>query len=278
MITNNRQILNQYLKEIRYDLLTPEDEEKLSKIICNSDCNSIEYHDAVFKLVIHNLRFAVKIAKKYENNGLVLNDLINEANLGLIKAAQKYNYEKSRCRFITYAVWWIRQSILFAIASDTRTVKLPYNIISRYTEYKKIINRMIAKDGKYENDEIAKEMQLPIDDIYKLEKYMIRNCSFDEPVSNDDDGIKTRLDAYKPESSTDKYDKEYIKCKLNAALNLLDDRSKNIIKDYYGIDIEYPIYKEDLAKKYNVTSATINNIINESELMLKFLLKNKIIL
>lgn len=230
--------LSQYFKEIRKtdsnfkskyktESLPISEEIKLAKRILNGD------QKAVNELVEANLRFVIKIAKAYQGCGLQLSDLINEGNLGLIKAAQKFDHTKG-FRFISYAVWWIRQSILHSLNENARTIRLPTSIINRLNGLKKLINKFEMDN---EREPAHDEIKDANNEVLELLSFP-RCASLNERVNEDGDELGDILAYNETNDLTD--DKFYVdsrvKSALNETLDLLDDREKEIITCYFGLN------------------------------------------
>ena len=219
-ITTRDSSLSKYLKEVAQEQLINSDEEvKLAERIKQGDKSALD------KLVCANLRFVISVAKQYQNQGLALPDLINEGNIGLIKAAQKFD-ETRGFKFISYAVWWIRQSILQALAEHSRSVRLPMNQIGTINK----INRTLSKfEQKYERrpstEELSKELSVSEDKISELLRASGKNVSIDAPFSEDEDGslldIIPNIDSPLADSGTNK---ESVSIEINRALNTLHSR------------------------------------------------------
>ena len=231
-ITNREsESLEKYLQEIgREDLITVEEEIELAQRIRNGDKAALE------KLTRANLRFVVSVAKQYQSQGLSLPDLINEGNLGLIKAAQKFD-ETRGFKFISYAVWWIRQSILQALAEQSRMVRLPLN----QTGLQNKINKAIAQleqenERKPSVEEIAEKLEVPIEKIAETLKISNRTLSVDAPLS-DDEG-SSMIDVMRSEDAphTDHtLMHESLSLEIDRALSILNERERDIIKKFFGL-------------------------------------------
>jgi len=254
-----------YLKEIAKNRnLTTNEESGLAMRIREGDPR------ALTKLVQSNLRFVVSVAKNYQNQGLPLADLINEGNLGLIRAAKRFD-EKKNFKFISYAVWWIRQAILQALADQSRIVKLPLNRVG--TLYK--IGKVQAKlEQNYcrlpHDDEIARELDLEERDVRETIKAGAPNLSLDSPLQSDDDTVL--LDILHADSQ-DMPDENLMKVSLTRELNMVLDgltvREREILKLYFGIGEEEPCTLEEIGKRYRLTRERARQIKEKALLRLK---------
>jgi RNA polymerase primary sigma factor len=257
-ITNREsQSLEKYLQEIgKVDLLTPEEEVDLAKKIKEGD------KDALEKLTQSNLRFVVSVAKQYQNQGLSLSDLINEGNLGLIKAAQRFD-ETRGFKFISYAVWWIRQSILQALAEQSRIVRLPLNKVGSLNK----INRAFAAlEQKFEreptSEEIAKLLELPVEEIETTLGVASRHVSMDAPfVDGEDNSLLDILE--NPNAMEADSHLEYgesLQREIERSLSTLTSRQKDVLKLYFGIGIEHPVSLEDIGDMLGLTRERVRQI------------------
>lgn len=255
-ITNRESAsLDKYLQEIgRYELITVEEEVELARRIKKGD------QDAIEKLTRANLRFVVSVAKQYQNQGLSLPDLINEGNLGLIKAAEKFD-ETRGFKFISYAVWWIRQSIMQAINEQSRIVRLPLNQVSSLTKYKKAISEFEQEHQRKPTDEeLGNILELSEDKIKKTVKISGRHVSVDAPFAEGEDN--SLLDVITNEDSprADKeLDLESLRIEIERALSTLTPREKDIIKSSFGIETEQ-LSLEEIGEKYNLTRERVRQI------------------
>lgn len=238
-----------YLQEIaKEELLTVDEEVQLAQRIRQGDRQALE------KLVRANLRFVVSVAKQYQNQGLTLQDLIDEGNIGLIKAAYKFD-ETRGFKFISYAVWWIRQSILQAIAEQSRIVRIPLNQIGALN---KVIKEASYLEQKLERapsvDELADVLSLPEDKIAETLRLSGKHVSVDAPVQADEDTPLIDLLENKESPRADKdLDHESLKKDLERALSTLTERERTVIKMFYGIDRSHPLTLEEIAAKLNIT-------------------------
>jgi RNA polymerase primary sigma factor len=261
-ITNREsQSLDKYLHEIsKEELITAEEEVELAIRIKNGDQVALE------KLTKANLRFVVSVAKQYQNQGLTLPDLINEGNLGLIKAAQKFD-ETRGFKFISYAVWWIRQSILQALAEQARIVRLPLNQVGSLNKINKAYSQL---EQEYERpptaNELAKELDLPEDKVATTLSVSGRHVSMDAPFSSDDDG-GTLMDVLVNDDSP-KADiglmKDSLLREIERALSTLTPREAEIIRLFYGIDTKQPFTLEEIGDKFDLTRERVRQIKEKS--------------
>ncbi len=257
-ITNREsQSLEKYLQEIgKVDLLTPEEEVELAKRIKQGDQAALE------KLTKANLRFVVSVAKQYQNQGLSLSDLINEGNLGLIKAAQRFD-ETRGFKFISYAVWWIRQSILQALAEQSRIVRLPLNKVGSLNKINKAFSEL---EQEYEREpspeELAEMLEIPTEEVETTLGVAARHVSMDAPfVEGEDNSLLDVLE----NSSTPGTDqaleyRESLRREIERSLATLTDRQCDVIKLYFGIGVEHPMSLEDIGEKFGLTRERVRQI------------------
>lgn len=257
-ITNREsQSLEKYLQEIgKVDLLTPEEEVELAKRIKQGDQAALE------KLTKANLRFVVSVAKQYQNQGLSLSDLINEGNLGLIKAAQRFD-ETRGFKFISYAVWWIRQSILQALAEQSRIVRLPLNKVGSLNKINKAFSEL---EQEYErepsSDELAEMLDIPTEEVETTLGVAARHVSMDAPfVEGEDNSLLDVLE----NSSTPDTDQELdynqsLRREIERSLSTLTERQCDVIKLYFGIGVEHPMSLEDIGEKFGLTRERVRQI------------------
>ena len=232
-ITNRESAsVEKYLQEIsREALLTTEEEVELAQKIRKGDSQALD------RLTRANLRFVVSVAKQYQNQGLSLPDLINEGNLGLIKAAQKFD-ETRGFKFISYAVWWIRQSILQALAEQARIVRLPLNQVGSLNRINKALSRFEQENERRPSaEELSKELDIPVEKISDTLKVSAHHVSVDAPFSDDEEGslldVLPNNDAPEVDSSLNK---ESLIQEINRALSRLSDRECDVVKRFFGID------------------------------------------
>ncbi len=256
-ITNREsQSLDKYLQEIgKVDLLTPDEEVDLAKRIRDGDQLALE------KLTKANLRFVVSVAKQYQNQGLSLGDLINEGNLGLIKAAQRFD-ETRGFKFISYAVWWIRQSILQALAEQSRIVRLPLNRVGSLNKISKTFSELEQKfEREPSPEELAEVLEVSATEIVDTLKISGRHVSMDAPFVQGEEN--TLLDVLendgedKPDSSliTDSLRKE-----VQRALSTLTQREADVVSLYFGLNGQHALTLEEIGEKFNLTRERVRQI------------------
>lgn len=273
-ITNREsQSLDKYLQEIgQEDLITVEEEVELAQKIREGD------HKALEKLTKANLRFVVSVAKQYQNQGLSLPDLINEGNLGLIKAAEKFD-ETRGFKFISYAVWWIRQSILQAIAEQSRIVRLPLNQVGSVNKINRLLNKFEQENERRPSiDEIAENIDLPedkIEDALKVNNN--RHVSVDAPFMDGEDN--SLLDIL-PNNDAPLADKELVmdslREEISRALSTLNERERNIIECFFGIN-QPEMTLEEIGDKFQLTRERVRQIKEKAIRKLRKNTKNKLL-
>lgn len=257
-ITNrDDKALEKYLSDIsKEDMITVDDEIRLTRKIKEGD------QEALDKMVRGNLRFVVSVAKQYQGQGLPLVDLISEGNLGLIKAAKKFD-ETRGFKFISYAVWWIRQSILDALSEKARVIRIPLNQVGTLSKINKAFSRLEQDLGRAPSlEEIAQELDLPEDKV-KGTVYSSRNhVSYDAPMGGDsENSTMIEIISDKESLSTDFItEKESLITDVERALDILDNKSKDIIKLIYGIGQPYPISLEEVGRKYCMSTERVRQI------------------
>jgi RNA polymerase primary sigma factor len=272
-ITNREsESLEKYLQEIgREDMISVEEEVELAQRIRKGDRKALE------RLTKANLRFVVSVAKQYQNQGLSLADLINEGNVGLIKAAEKFD-ETRGFKFISYAVWWIRQSILQAIAEQSRIVRLPLNQVGSVNK----INRMLSKfeqenERRPSLEEISEETNLPEDKVDEAMSANTRHVSVDAPFSEGDEG--SLLDILVNESAP-MADRqlvfESLQAEIKQALRILNDRERNVIEAFFGIGGP-ELTLEEIGDKYGLTRERVRQIKEKAIRRLREGTKNKVL-
>ncbi|GAB4256451.1 MAG: RNA polymerase sigma factor RpoD/SigA [Vicingaceae bacterium] len=249
-ITNRESAsLEKYLQDIgKEPLITAEEEVVLAQRIKEGDNLALE------KLVKSNLRFVVSVAKQYQNQGLTLPDLINEGNLGLIKAAQRFD-ETRGFKFISYAVWWIRQSILQAIAEQARIVRLPLNQVGSLSKINKAFSKLEQEfEREPSSDEIAEIIDIPEDKIKDTISVSGRHVSVDAPFRDDEEGtLLDVLDNPNADNADDKLLIDSLKKEIQRSLNTLTEKECAVIKMFFGIDIPHPLTLDEIGIKINLT-------------------------
>jgi len=273
-ITNRESAsLDKYLQEIgRESLITAEDEVELALKIKQGDQVALE------RLVKANLRFVVSVSKQYQNQGLTLPDLINEGNLGLIKAAQRFD-ETRGFKFISYAVWWIRQSILQAIAEQSRIVRLPLNQVGALSRINKEFARL---EQEFEREpspaEIADSLDIEYDKVTEARKISGRHVSVDAPFRDGEDG--TLLDVLSNDNApnTDiSLISESLNKEIDRSLSTLTDREKDIIKLFFGIGVVHPLSLEEIGEKFELTRERVRQIKEKGIRRLRHSSKSKLL-
>ena len=272
-ITNREsQSLDKYLQEIGHEeLLSVEEEGELAQRIKKGDREALE------KLTKANLRFVVSVAKQYQNQGLSLPDLINEGNLGLMKAAEKFD-ETRGFKFISYAVWWIRQSILQAIAEQSRIVRLPLNQVSSVSKINRALNKFEQENERRPSvNEIAEKVDLPEEKIADAMKVNSRHVSVDAPFADGEDN--SLLDVLPNDDSPmadNELVKESLREEINRALALLNDRERNIIQAFFGIN-EPEMTLEEIGEKFGLTRERVRQIKEKAIRKLRSNTKSKVL-
>ena len=270
-ITNRESAaLDKYLQEIgREDLLSTEEEIELAQRIKKGDRKALD------KLTKANLRFVVSVAKQYQNQGLSLPDLINEGNLGLIKAAEKFD-ETRGFKFISYAVWWIRQSILQAIAEQSRIVRLPLNQVGSVNKINQLQNKFEQEFERRPNSsEIAERIDIPEDKVIDAMKANGKHVSVDAPFSDGDDN--SLIDVL-PDSDIPTADNELLmeslRKEIAEALHTLNERERNVIECFYGIN-QPEMTLEEIGDRYGLTRERVRQIREKALRKLRKNTKNK---
>lgn len=273
-VTNREAVsLDKYLHEIgKVDLLTAEEEVTLARKIKEGD------QEALAKLVKANLRFVVSVAKQYQNQGLSLPDLINEGNVGLIKAAQRFD-ETRGFKFISYAVWCIRQSILQALAEQARIVKLPLNKIGSINK----VNRALAElEQRFEREptieELSEQLELAPEDIKEALRGNNRHLSMDAPLTQDEDSsmydVLLSPDSPMPDKGLLN---ESLRREIERALSTLTPREANIIRLYFGLNGKHPLTLEEIGEEFDLTRERVRQIKEKALKRLKQTTRSKIL-
>ena len=264
--------LDKYLQEIGHEeLISAEEEVELARRIKTGDRKALE------KLTKANLRFVVSVAKQYQNQGLSLPDLINEGNIGLLKAAEKFD-ETRGFKFISYAVWWIRQSILQAIAEQGRVVRLPLNQVGSVNRINKVLSKFEQENERRPSvDEIADKTDLPHEKIEDVLKVNTRQVSVDAPMADGDGTSMIDFMQSDSDSSTDEeLLKESLRAEIASALSVLNDRERNVIEAFYGIN-QPECTMEEIGKKYGLTRERVRQIREKAIRRLKQNTQNKML-
>ena len=272
-ITNRESAsLDKYLQEIGHEeLLSTDEEVELAQRIRKGDKRALE------RLTKANLRFVVSVAKQYQNQGLSLPDLINEGNVGLIKAAEKFD-ETRGFKFISYAVWWIRQSILQAIAEQSRLVRLPLNQVGSVNKITRELNKFEQEhERKPSVDEIAERVDLPEDKIADAMKANSRHVSMDAPIADGEDS--SMIDFLAGESSNTDRELviESLKAEVSRILKLLTDKEQKVVRAFFGIDGSPEMTLDEIGEKYNLTRERVRQIKEKALRRLRHNTKNKLL-
>ncbi|HPC35707.1 MAG TPA: RNA polymerase sigma factor RpoD/SigA [Candidatus Marinimicrobia bacterium] len=252
----SNEVLRRYFEEIQDEkTLTPDEEIELARKVKAGDTQALD------RLLKANLRFVVSVAKKYQGYGLSLADLINEGNIGLIKAARRFD-ETRGFKFISYAVWWIRQTILQAISENSRLVRLPLNIVGSLKKITKITSEF-ERDYEREptNEEIETLLQNEKIDVDSARQLAETTISIDAPIGNDQ--TSTLQDILPSQEDNDpglNLNQESFRLEIQRALNSLDEREAYILRLYFGIDCELPLNLEDIAQRLHLTRERVRQI------------------
>jgi len=256
-ITNREsQSLDKYLQEIgKVDLLTPDEEVELAKRIREGDQFALE------KLTKANLRFVVSVAKQYQNQGLSLGDLINEGNLGLIKAAQRFD-ETRGFKFISYAVWWIRQSILQALAEQSRIVRLPLNRVGSLNKISKTFSDLEQKfEREPSPEELAEVLELSTTEVVDTLKISGRHVSMDAPfVQGEENSLLDVLENDSEETPDSGLINDSLRKEVQRALSTLTQREADVVIYYFGLNGSHPMTLEEIGEEFNLTRERVRQI------------------
>ncbi|MEZ7816971.1 MAG: sigma-70 family RNA polymerase sigma factor [Flavobacteriales bacterium] len=267
--------LDKYLQEIgRVDLITAEEEVELARKIKAGDQVALE------KLTKANLRFVVSVSKQYQNQGLSLPDLINEGNLGLIKAAQRFD-ETRGFKFISYAVWWIRQSILQALAEQSRIVRLPLNKIGSINKINKAFARL---EQEFERPptavELAESLDMTLDEVKQSLKNAGRHVSMDAPLKEGDESSSTMYDVLRlgdSPSPDDDLMTESLRKEIERSLRTLTPREADVIRLYFGLNGEHPMTLEEIGERFDLTRERVRQIKEKAIRRLKHTSRSRIL-
>jgi RNA polymerase primary sigma factor len=248
--------LDKYLQEIgRVDLITAEEEVELAQKIKAGDANALD------RMTKANLRFVVSVAKQYQNQGLTLPDLINEGNLGLIKAAQRFD-ETRGFKFISYAVWWIRQSILQALAEQSRIVRLPLNQVGSLNKINKAFSKLEQEfERPPSSDELATALDLPEDKVKDTLKVSGRHVSVDAPFVDGEDNslLDVMVNNDSPKADIELM-KESLQREIERSLSTLSDREKDVVMLFFGIGMQHGLTLEEIGSKFDLTRERVRQI------------------
>jgi len=265
--------LDKYLQEIgKVELITAEEEVELARRIKAGD------KDALEKLTKANLRFVVSVSKQYQNQGLSLPDLINEGNLGLIKAAQRFD-ETRGFKFISYAVWWIRQSILQALAEQSRIVRLPLNKIGSINKINKAYARLEQQNEREpDSQEIAEMLDIPESEVKESIRNSGRHISMDAPLIQDEEN--TLYDVLRSDE-TNTPEKELmvesLRKEIDRAISTLTAREADVVRLYFGLNSKHPMTLEEIGEKFDLTRERVRQIKEKAIRRLKHTSRSKIL-
>ncbi len=265
--------LDKYLQEIgKVDLITADEEVELAQRIKAGD------HRALEQLTKANLRFVVSVSKQYQNQGLTLPDLINEGNLGLIKAAQRFD-ETRGFKFISYAVWWIRQSILQALAEQSRIVRLPLNKIGSINKINKTYAFLEqANERPPSPEEIAKELDMTISDVKESLKNSGRHVSMDAPlVEGEDSNLYDVLNFGESPNPDKELLQESLRTEIERALETLTPREADVVRLYFGLADQQPMTLEEIGQTFDLTRERVRQIKEKAIRRLKHTSRSKIL-
>ncbi len=265
-ITNRESLsLDKYLQEIgKVSLITAEMEVELAKRIRQGDTVALE------KLTKANLRFVVSVAKQFKSNNLTLGDLINEGNLGLIKAAMRFD-ETRGFKFISYAVWWIRQSIMQALAEQSRIVRLPLNRIGSVNKMLKTFSEL---EQEYQREPTAEElatvMDIPVDEMRLTMQNTGRHVSMDAPfMEGEENGLLDVLENVSEQTPDAELMNDSLRLEVSRVLETLTSREAGILSDYYGLNNQQPMSLEEIGDKHDLTRERVRQIKEKATLRLR---------
>ena len=248
--------LSRYLQEIgRFQPLEPSREVELARLVKQGDRKSLK------ELTEANLRFVVSVAKDYQGQGLPLTDLINEGNLGLIKAAERFD-ETRGFKFISYAVWWIRQSVLQALAEHSRIIRLPLNRVGTISKINKASERLEQEfERSPRDDELARQLDMRSHEVSDAVRISRRHHSLDTPFSDEDKNCLLDVIEDPKQESPDKYlMKDSLREEVEAALNTLKERERDVIKMYFGIGRDYALTLNEIGEEFDLTRERVRQI------------------
>jgi len=256
-ITNREsQSLEKYLQEIgREELITAEEEVRLARLIKQGDQNALD------RLTKANLRFVVSVAKQYQNQGLSLPDLINEGNLGLIKAAKRFD-ETRGFKFISYAVWWIRQSILQALAEQSRIVRLPLNQVGSLNKISKAYSKLEQEfEREPSPEELAKVLDIPTEKISDTMRVSGKHVSMDAPfVQGEDNSLIDVIENQDSPRADSLLMNESLQKEIDRSLNTLTEREREVIRLFFGIGMAHGLTLEEIGAKFDLTRERVRQI------------------
>lgn len=267
--------LDKYLQEIgKVELITAEEEVELARRIKKGDQVALE------KLTKANLRFVVSVSKQYQNQGLTLPDLINEGNLGLIKAAQRFD-ETRGFKFISYAVWWIRQSILQALAEQSRIVRLPLNKIGSINKVNKAFSELEQKFERAPTPaELAEILDMSIEEVKQSLRNAGRHVSMDAPLKDGDDSSSNMYDVLSSSESPSPEQElmhDSLRKEIDRALSTLTAREADVIRLYFGLSGQHPMTLEEIGEKFDLTRERVRQIKEKAIRRLKHTSRSKIL-
>ena len=265
--------LDKYLQEIgKVDLITAEEEVELAQKIRAGDENALD------KLTKANLRFVVSVAKQYQNQGLTLPDLINEGNLGLIKAARRFD-ETRGFKFISYAVWWIRQSILQALAEQSRIVRLPLNKIGSINKINKMYAFLEQANERVPSaEEIAKELDMTVSDVKESMKNSGRHVSMDAPlVEGEDSNLYDVLRSGESPNPDRNLLHESLRTEIERALETLTPREADVVRLYFGLGEKHAMTIEEIGETFDLTRERVRQIKEKAIRRLKHTSRSRIL-
>jgi RNA polymerase primary sigma factor len=272
-ITNREsQSLDKYLQDIgKEELITAEEEVELARKIKQGDQKALE------KLTRANLRFVVSVAKQYQNQGLTLGDLINEGNLGLIKAAKRFDETKG-FKFISYAVWWIRQSILQAIAEQSRIVRLPLNQVGSLSKISKAFSRLEQEfEREPSPEELADNLETTVEKISDTLSNSGRHVSMDAPfVQGEENTLLDVLENSDPNTDSNLIN-ESLSEEIKRSLSTLTEREREIIVLFFGLSTNHPLSLEEIGEKFNLTRERVRQIKDKALQRLRHISRSKIL-
>ena len=265
--------LDKYLQEIgKVELITAEEEVQLAKKIRNGDEIALE------RLTKANLRFVVSVAKQYQNQGLSLPDLINEGNLGLIKAAQRFD-ETRGFKFISYAVWWIRQSILQALAEQSRIVRLPLNKIGSINKINKAYAKLEQENERDPSaDEIASVLDMSLNDVRESQRNAGRHVSMDAPLlEGEDSNLYDVIMSGESPSPDQSLMLNSLGTEIERSLTTLTEREADVVRLYFGLQSQHPMTLEEIGERFDLTRERVRQIKEKAIRRLKHTSRSKIL-